>query len=89
MNKEINVKLSFRDEEQARSFERMLAWMDWCGKVGHSSKFEVFIDGDGRGQIDVEFTDPELQKVYIEERHKMEQVSRSGIERKGLRFNIE
>lgn len=42
----INFKIT-ADEESVNVFMAMLSHMECCSRHGHSSKFEVFADGDG------------------------------------------
>lgn len=45
---------------------KMLAYIEWCGNVGHSPKaLKVFIDGDGSTRFKFTFEDEQMQKLYI------------------------
>ncbi len=33
---------------------KLLAWVKYCGSVGHSACAKIFVDGDGAGQVDIE-----------------------------------
>ncbi len=49
-------KVSFFNEDQLKVFMRLLRAMQYCGSVGHSTSFNVGVDGDGRFCMDVEVT---------------------------------
>lgn len=70
----MKVNISARGEYQLRHLLNMLAWMEWCGNVGHSSAFTVFFDGDGAAKIKLEFEDENTQKKYDELRKSMKDV---------------
>lgn len=43
----------------------MLAWIEWCGNVGHTPKYlKVYIDGDGATRLRFNFKDKEHQEKY-------------------------
>lgn len=44
----------------------MFAWMERCCEVGHSSGFNVSVDGDGNAQFVLNFKKQELKKKYEE-----------------------
>lgn len=48
--------------------EKMLAYMERLGKIGHSTSFEVGVDGDGGfGITCVDKNDKELSKKWLDE----------------------
>lgn len=49
-------KVSFFNEDQLKVFMRLLRAMQYCGSIGHSTSFNVGVDGDGRFSMDVEVT---------------------------------
>ena len=52
------------NKAQEHNFLKMLAWMEWCGNIGHSTSFRVIFDGDGTAKIHCNFEDEELQDKY-------------------------
>lgn len=72
-NKSITVKVTagFDTVDQANTFVNMLAWMEMCGNIGHSSSFVVHLDGDGAARPKFLFDTAEMQKRYEELRHEM------------------
>ena len=48
-----NINVRIENDRIAKEFIEMISWMDYCGKVGHSSGFHVNFDGDGQAQIEV------------------------------------
>ena len=45
---QMDLKLSFFDEHDAKVFLGFLRYLEWCGDVGHSTSVTVDADGDGR-----------------------------------------
>lgn len=60
----MNIKISMRNSYQEENLMKMLAWMEWCGNVGHSTNFNVIFDGDGTAKINCNFETEELQEKY-------------------------
>jgi len=46
-------KITFRDENAQNKFEAFLAFIQYCGAIGHSTEIKFFVDGDGSGQIQI------------------------------------
>ena len=43
----------------------MLAYIEWCGNVGHTPKYlKVYIDGDGSTRFKFKFKDENMQMYY-------------------------
>ena len=61
---ELNIKVSFPEERQMKEFIKMLAWMELCGNIGHSTDFLVNLDGDGNTRPKFKFENKELQQSY-------------------------
>ena len=68
---ELNIKVKFPKERQMKSFVKMLAWMEFCGNIGHCTDFMVRLDGDGSARPKIEFETEELQESYDELRKSM------------------
>lgn len=51
---------------KTQHFMEMLAWIELLGKVGHSTSFKVYIDGDGSSRWQFQFEDKEEQKKFME-----------------------
>ena len=60
----MKVEITMRNSYQEENLMRMLAWMEWCGNVGHSTSFQVIFDGDGTAKIHCNFETVELQEKY-------------------------
>ncbi len=45
------------NEKHVKEICRMLRWAEYCGNIGHSTSFKFSVDGDGKGQINIEFKD--------------------------------
>ncbi len=45
------------NEKQVKEICRMLRWTEYCGNIGHSTSFKFSVDGDGKGQVNIEFKD--------------------------------
>lgn len=56
--------------EFSQTMFEMLAWMELCSSIGHTTTFIVGVDGDGRTDLKFKF-DEETQKVYDELRGNM------------------
>lgn len=70
----MKVELLANSQYQLNKLLQMLAWMEWCGNVGHSSAFKVFFDGDGAAKIKLQFEDEEQQRLYDDLRQSMKNV---------------
>jgi hypothetical protein len=44
-------------EQNIKEICRMLRWSEYCGNIGHSTSFKFSVDGDGAGQVKVDFKD--------------------------------
>lgn len=71
----MKLDVNFSKERMSNEFINVLAWMEWCSNVGHSSTFTVNIDGDGAAAMKVNFEDEELQNKYNELRHSMKDIN--------------
>lgn len=60
-------KIGFFNDEQLRTFMKLLRAMQWCGSVGHSTAFNVGVDGDGRFSMDVEVIDKNGESKNLRE----------------------
>lgn len=72
--KELNLKVSFKEERQMREFMKMLAWMEYCGNIGHYTDFLVGLDGDGTARPKFKFEDEEVQKQFEDLRRGMNDI---------------
>lgn len=44
---------------------KMLAYIEWCGNVGHTPKaLKVYIDGDGDTRFNFKFKNEDNQQIY-------------------------
>lgn len=60
----MDLKIYMRNSYQEETLMRMLAWMEWCGNIGHSTSFRVIFDGDGTAKIHCNFETEEQQNKY-------------------------
>ena len=67
----MNINLYMRNSYQEENLMRMLAWMELCGNVGHSTYFRVIFDGDGTAKIHCNFETEELQEKYNQIRREV------------------
>lgn len=67
----LNIEVYFQEDRQMNRFVNMLAWMEFCGNIGHCTDFFVRLDGDGSARPKFKFETEELQKSYEELRHSM------------------
>lgn len=67
----VKVEATFDTVDQANTFVNLMAWMEMCGNIGHSSDFVVHLDGDGTVRPKFLFDTAEIQKRYEELRHDM------------------
>ena len=72
--KKINVEVAFKEERQMKEFMKMLAWMEYCGNIGHYTDFLVGLDGDGSSRPKFKFEDVETQKTYEDLRRSMSDI---------------
>lgn len=66
-----DITVCFETEAHMNKFINMLAWMEFCGNIGHCTTFSVRMDGDGTARPKFYFDTPEFQKSYEELRHGM------------------
>ena len=67
----VKVEATFDTVDQANTFVTLMAWMELCGNIGHSSDFVVHLDGDGAARPKFLFDTAAIQKRYEELRHDM------------------
>lgn len=67
----MNINLYMRNSYQEENLMKMLAWMELCGNVGHSTNFRVIFDGDGTAKIHCNFETEELQEKYNQIRREV------------------
>lgn len=60
----MKLDLYMYNAAQEEKLLKMLAWMEWCGNIGHSTSFRVIFDGDGTAKIHCNFENEELQNKY-------------------------
>lgn len=47
----MKIDIEMPKERQMRELLRMLAWMEFCGDIGHCTSFRVIFDGDGTAKL--------------------------------------
>lgn len=72
--KKLNIEVYFNEDRQMVEFIKMLAWMEYCGNIGHCTDFFVRLDGDGSGRPKFKFENQELQESYEELRRSMRDI---------------
>lgn len=66
------MELDIKGSGNETQLLKMLAWIEWCGNVGHTPKYlKVYIDGDGSTRWKFNFKDKEKQNKYEEIRHSI------------------
>lgn len=35
----LNIEVTFKEKRQMKEFMKMLAWMEYCGNIGHCTDF--------------------------------------------------
>ena len=63
MNK-ITLEVYFPEKRQMDMFVNMLAWMEYCGNVGHCTDFLVRLDGDGSARPKFIFENEKAQESF-------------------------
>ena len=58
MSTTITLKLNFADNADARKFLHFLAYLQYCGSIGHSTGITVNADGDGSFKMRALMEDP-------------------------------
>lgn len=61
----ITFKIAFAQERQLKTFLRLLRAMQFCGNIGHSTSFNVGVDGDGAFSMDVEVIGKNGEKTNL------------------------
>lgn len=56
-NKDHDCWIYKNQERQMKTLIRMLAWMEICGSIGHTTSFFVNYDGDGPARLTFDFGD--------------------------------
>lgn len=85
----MNVNIYMRNSFQEETLMRMLAWMEFCGNVGHYTEFVVGFDGDGDAIIHCDFETEELQRKYSAIRKEIRDNYNKGNEDpKGFGFGV-
>ena len=70
----INIEVNFKEKRQMKEFMRMLAWMEYCGNIGHCTDFLVILDGDGSARPKFKFEDEDVQKQFDDLRNNMNNI---------------
>ena len=65
------MRIITEKEKNSNEFLKMLAWIYLCGSVGHTSKFEVTVDGDGQGIVKFDFLDEESREKINEIKNEL------------------
>lgn len=60
----MDIKIQMGTSIQEETFMKMLAWMEFCGNIGHCTSFRVIFDGDGTAKMHCNFETEELQEKY-------------------------
>ena len=60
----MDVKIQMGSSRQEETFMKMLAWMEFCGNIGHCTSLRVIFDGDGTAKLHCNFETEELQQKY-------------------------
>ena len=72
----MTFKIGFAHERQLKTFLKLLRAMQFCGDIGHSTSFNVGVDGDGAFSMDVEVIgDNGKEKTNLRELVKLDDKS--------------
>ncbi len=63
----MTFKIGFAHERQLKTFLKLLRVMQFCGWIGHSTSFNVGVDGDGAFSMDVEVIGEDGEKTNLRE----------------------
>ena len=63
----MTFKIGFAQERQMKTFLKLLRAMQFCGDIGHSTSFNVGVDGDGAFSMDVEVIGENGEKSNLRE----------------------
>lgn len=63
----MTFKIAFAQERQLKEFLKLLRAMQFCGNIGHSTSFNVGVDGDGAFDMDVEVLGENGEKTNLRE----------------------
>lgn len=64
---QINVTIR-GDEESMLRLKRLLAWLHWNSRWGHSGTVAMSLDGDGWDKIEIDGIDLTPYKSYVDKR---------------------
>ena len=68
----MTFKIGFAHERQLKTFLKLLRAMQFCGDIGHSTSFNVGVDGDGTFDMDVEVIGENGEKTNLRELVKLD-----------------
>ncbi len=60
-------RIGFANDRQMKTFLKLLRAMQFCGNIGHSTSFNVGVDGDGAFNMDVEVIGKNGEKTNLRE----------------------
>lgn len=81
------MKIDVKTENCSSMFLKMLAWMEVCSHIGHSTGFNVWVDGDGSADLKFEPMDPDVKKAYNDlKKEIIKQRDETGKDIKGFDF---
>ena len=63
----ITCRIGFANDRQLKEFLKLLRAMQFCGDIGHSTSFNVGVDGDGAFDMDVEVIGKDGEKTNLRE----------------------
>lgn len=68
----MTFKIGFTHDRQLKEFLKLLRAMQFCGSIGHSTSFNVGVDGDGAFSMDVEVIGEDGEKTNLRELVKLD-----------------
>ena len=71
----MTFKIGFANDRQMKTFLKLLRAMQFCGAIGHSTSFNVGVDGDGAFSVDVEVIGENGEKTNLRELVKLDDKS--------------
>ena len=79
------MKLKIEGKGNVLHLIKMLAYIEWCGNIGHTPKaLKVYIDGDGATRFRFKFKNEDNQQIY--EDYKKDITEKWNKEHKDLEF---
>lgn len=60
----MKIDIEMPKDRQMRELLKMLAWMEFCGNIGHCTSFRVIFDGDGTAKLGADMVGARNRALY-------------------------